>query len=62
MRLLLIAGLLGASLAMPCQRAVSQEAIERLAARGGWMMDYRAGQAAARQSGKPLFVVFRCQP
>ena len=28
----------------------------------GWWTDYQAARAAARQSGKPLFVVFRCQP
>jgi hypothetical protein len=27
-----------------------------------WHTDYPAAKAAARQSGKPLFVVFRCQP
>jgi hypothetical protein len=28
----------------------------------GWWTDYALARAAARQSGKPLFVVFRCQP
>ena len=28
----------------------------------GWFTDYQAARAAARSSGKPLFVVFRCQP
>ena len=28
----------------------------------GWFTDYAKAKAAARQSGKPLFVVFRCQP
>jgi hypothetical protein len=28
----------------------------------GWWTDYQAARAAARESGKPLFVVFRCQP
>jgi hypothetical protein len=27
-----------------------------------WFTDYQAAQAAARSTGKPLFVVFRCQP
>ena len=27
-----------------------------------WVYNYAEGQAAARQSGKPLFVVFRCEP
>jgi len=28
----------------------------------GWFTDYAKAKATARQSGKPLFVVFRCQP
>ena len=28
----------------------------------GWFTDYAKAKAAARQSGKPLFLVFRCQP
>jgi hypothetical protein len=28
----------------------------------GWFTSYEAARAAARQSGKPLFVVFRCEP
>ena len=26
-----------------------------------WVYDYAEGKAAARQSGKPMFVVFRCE-
>lgn len=29
---------------------------------GDWFTDYAAARAAARETGKPLFVVFRCQP
>ena len=28
----------------------------------GWHTDYAAARAEARRSGKPLFVVFRCEP
>lgn len=28
----------------------------------GWHTDYAQARALARQTGKPLFVVFRCQP
>lgn len=28
----------------------------------GWLASYEAGLAAARRSGKPLMVVFRCIP
>ncbi len=30
--------------------------------RKGWLADYAAARALARQSGKPLLVVFRCEP
>lgn len=26
-----------------------------------WIYDYEDGQAAARKTGKPMFVVFRCE-
>jgi hypothetical protein len=35
---------------------------EETAKQAGWFTDYQAARAAARASGKPLFVVFRCQP
>ncbi len=28
----------------------------------GWLTDYAQARALARQTGKPLLVVFRCQP
>lgn len=28
----------------------------------GWFTAYEAARAEARRTGKPLFVVFRCQP
>lgn len=28
----------------------------------GWRADYAAARAEAKRAGKPLFVVFRCQP
>jgi hypothetical protein len=28
----------------------------------GWQTSLERGKALARQTGKPLFVVFRCQP
>lgn len=36
--------------------------VEQAAKQAGWLTDYQAARAAARRSGKPLFVVFRCQP
>jgi opacity protein-like surface antigen len=28
----------------------------------GWQKDYEAGKAEARRTGKPIFLVFRCEP
>jgi hypothetical protein len=36
--------------------------VAELAQKKGWLTDYAAAKATARQSGKPLMVVFRCQP
>ena len=31
-------------------------------ARYGWYADYAAATAEARRTGKPIFLVFRCEP
>lgn len=31
-------------------------------ARLGWHTDYDAARAEARRTGKPIFLVFRCEP
>jgi hypothetical protein len=31
-------------------------------ARFGWHADYDAAKAEARRTGKPIFLVFRCEP
>ena len=31
-------------------------------AKFGWYTDYAAGKAEARRTGKPIFLVFRCEP
>ena len=38
------------------------EPVAQAAQKAGWVMDYRAAKKLARETGKPLFVVFRCQP
>lgn len=30
--------------------------------RYGWYADYAAGKAEAKRSGKPMMLVFRCEP
>jgi hypothetical protein len=31
-------------------------------AKYGWHTDYDAGKAEAKRTGKPIFLVFRCEP
>jgi hypothetical protein len=31
-------------------------------AKFGWHTDYEAAKAEARKTGKPIFLVFRCEP
>lgn len=57
----LTGSLLGLSLLAVGSRAAGQPPAEA-AKQAGWFTDYPAARAAARSSGKPLFVVFRCQP
>jgi hypothetical protein len=32
------------------------------AAKYGWLSDYAAAKAEAKRAGKPIFLVFRCEP
>jgi hypothetical protein len=32
------------------------------AAKFGWYTDYTAAKAEAKRTGKPIFLVFRCEP
>lgn len=31
-------------------------------AKYGWLSDYSAARAEAKRTGKPIFLVFRCEP
>ena len=42
--------------------APAQDPQAALARKKGWHTDLEAGKQAARKSGKPLLVVFRCAP
>ena len=44
-------------------RAAGQEKIppQPVSGKITWVYDYAEGKKAARQSGKPMFVVFRCE-
>lgn len=42
--------------------AVANAAAPQPAARYGWHTDYAAARAEAKKTGKPIFLVFRCEP
>lgn len=58
-RLLVLTTAAWTALAAP---AAAQPPVGKLAKAKGWYTSYDAGRAAARQTGKPLLVVFRCEP
>jgi hypothetical protein len=60
MRSWLTGGLLG--LALLSGEGLAAEPVAQLAQKHGWLTDYQAARAVARRDGKPLMVVFRCQP
>jgi hypothetical protein len=57
MRWWLIGGVLGLA-ALGDGRPATAAELKRT----GWLTDYPAARAAARRAGKPVFVVFRCEP
>jgi hypothetical protein len=54
-------GLFGIGLLLAVSRPAEEPAAAQVR-KPTWHTDYAAARAAARQSGQPLFVVFRCQP
>jgi hypothetical protein len=61
MRELVIGGLLAVAAAALWPVEESQAQPEN-AAKYGWLTSLAKGKEVAQQSGKPLFVVFRCEP
>jgi hypothetical protein len=61
---LLIGGLAAAGCLLAAGNVLASDSqkIGKLAIQKGWLSDYRQGLAEARKTGRPLFVVFRCQP
>jgi hypothetical protein len=47
---------------LACTAAVAQSATTKIAPEKGWLNDWKAAQAQAQKTGKPLMVVFRCDP
>lgn len=61
MNRLLIGSVLGlAALALTADTVDGQAA--KPAKKGNWFLSYDQARAEAKKSGKPIFVVFRCQP
>ena len=42
--------------------ALSQSPASKLVPQKGWLTDLEAAKAQAKKTGKPLMVVFRCDP
>lgn len=59
MRQGLMGGMLGLSLAALLTSSASEEVSAQTKNPPGWLNNYQAARAAARQSGKPMFLVFR---
>ena len=57
-RLLATVGLVLAS----AGATVAQTPASKMMAQKGWLTDLDAAKAQARKTGKPLMVVFRCDP
>lgn len=54
--------LLVGSLALILSAAAAPAQTGKAAAKHGWLTDYDAAKAEARRTGKPIFLVFRCEP
>jgi len=50
------------ALAATAAPVAAQTTTSKLARAKGWYLDYEAGREEARRTGKPLLVVFRCEP
>ena len=57
-RTYLVAAAAGLLLAAPA----GAKPLTQLAQANGWRTDYRLAREEARKAGKPLMVVFRCEP
>ena len=41
--------------------AIEKPATERVSGKIDWVYDYEKGKALSKETGKPMFVVFRCE-
>ncbi len=51
-----------AALSLTASFAGAQSAASKAATKFGWHSSWETAQAEARKTGKPLMVVFRCDP
>jgi hypothetical protein len=42
--------------------SASAQGKKKAGRRSGWLTDYESAKVLARKTGKPLMVVFRCEP
>lgn len=56
-----VLALAGALLAGAAARGADRPAAKAVSGGIEWVFDYEEGRKLARASGKPLFVVFRCE-
>ncbi|MCE9533534.1 MAG: thioredoxin family protein [Planctomycetes bacterium] len=54
--------LLGISVVLLLTSASSAQMGKGGVSKFGWYSDYNAARAEAKKSGKPIFLVFRCEP
>ena len=54
-----------ALLSFSCSAAAAQEiakpAMQKIDGKISWVYDYEKGKSLSEESGKPMFVVFRCE-
>ena len=54
--------LAGLAVVLLAASAAPAQQTGRLAPKFGWHSDYESARAEARKTGKPIFLVFRCEP
>lgn len=62
MTLRLLAVVAGITLATAAPGLAQNSPASKVAPQKGWLTDLNAAKARAQQTGKPLMVVFRCDP
>ena len=61
MRVLVIASFLLVSVSMLHAEAIPKPPANPISGKIDWVYDYTEGQKLSQETGKPMFVVFRCE-